>query len=81
MKLDDEIAEDECERIVFRVIDEAIARLKREGKGETFIAHLLVSSGLYVMGGHLCSQHLLDELQFVSECVGERMADTRQEMN
>jgi len=55
--------------------------LSVEGKGETFIAHLLISSGLYVMGAHVCSQHLMAELQFVSETVGERIADMRKEMN
>jgi hypothetical protein len=81
MKLADDTAEDEQERIAFGILDDAIARLKRAGHGETFIAHVLVSSGLLVMGSTLCANHLIDALQFVSEVVTERIADTRKEMN
>lgn len=62
-------------------VHKTIAELRERGCDDTTIGHLLISEGLYHLAGNLCSVGLAEQLGFVHDWIGERLAETQRELN
>jgi hypothetical protein len=60
-----------------RILDRVAAELSDHGFSDVDIAHALISHGLHVFAAELCTEHLIEELEFVRDWIDERIADTK----
>lgn len=63
------------------ILAEAAEQLADVGISEHVIPHAIINGGLEMLAGSLCTEHLIEQLTFVQEWIGDRIADARREAN
>ena len=64
-----------------KALQGAIEAMTLDGQTVETIGHSLISEGLNLLAGSLCSGHLLEQLTFLRKVIDERIELTKREIN
>lgn len=74
-----DMSDEELEAAVDPITADALDRLEAAGLDESMAGHALIVAGLEHLAANLCAEHLIEQLGFARDWIGERIDDTRRE--